>query len=103
MQRSRSCPLMRGKQPREVTSGTLVRPGWALIIWCDPLPCTGGVCQVVLNLANELNVHGTYRPVVIVNEWAAVRPRLETRSGVQYVFVRMREPPDNSVRLFKRI
>jgi glycosyltransferase involved in cell wall biosynthesis len=94
---------MRGKQHREVTSGTPIRPGWALIIWCDPLPCTGGVCQVVLNLANELNVHGTYRPVVIVNEWAAARPRMETRAGVQYVFLRMREPPDNSVRLFKRI
>ena len=95
--------LMRGKRHRQVTSGTLARPGWALIIWCDPLPCTGGVCQVVLNLANELNVHGAYRPVVIVNEWAAVRPRLEMRAGVQYVFVRMREPAKDSVRRVKRI
>jgi glycosyltransferase involved in cell wall biosynthesis len=94
---------MLGKRRREVTSGSLARPGWALVIWCDPLPCTGGVCQVVLNLANELHVHGTYRPVVIVNEWAAVRPRMEMRAGVEYVFVRMREPPDNPVRLFKRI
>ena len=67
---------------------------------------------MVLNLANELEVHGTYRPVVIVNEWTAVRPRMEMRGGVQYVFVRMREPPDflrmhqppdERVRLFKRI
>jgi glycosyltransferase involved in cell wall biosynthesis len=94
---------MPGKAHRQVTSGTLARPGWALIIWCDPLPCTGGVCQVVLNLANELNAHSTYRPVVIVNEWAAIRPRLEMRAGVQYVFVRMRDPPDNPVRFFKRI
>ena len=49
---------------------------------------------MVLNLANELEVHGRYRPVVIVNEWTAVRPRMEMRGGVQYVFVRMREPPD---------
>jgi L-malate glycosyltransferase len=91
---------MRGKR---VTSGTFARPGWALVIWCDPVPCTGGVCQVVLHLANELNVHGTYRPVVIVNEWAAARPRVEMRAGVQYIFVRMREPPDNPVRLLRRI
>ncbi|MGA7863868.1 MAG: glycosyltransferase family 4 protein [Stellaceae bacterium] len=103
---------MRGKRHRGVTSGTLARPGWALLIWCDPLRCTGGVCQVVLNLANELNVHGLYRPVVIVNEWTAARPRMEMRDGVQYVFVRMREPPDfvrmpqspdDRVRLSKRI
>ena len=106
MQKSGSGRLIRGKRHREVTSGPLVRPGWAILIWCDPLPCTGGVCQVVLNLANELNVHGKYRPVVIVNEWTAVRPRMEMRGGVQYVFVRMREPyqpPDERVRLFKRI
>jgi glycosyltransferase involved in cell wall biosynthesis len=94
---------MRHKRRREVTSDTLARPGWALIIWCDPLPCTGGVCQVVLNLANALNAHSTYRPVVIVSEWAAVRPRLEMRAGVQYVFLRMREPAESSVRLLKRI
>jgi glycosyltransferase involved in cell wall biosynthesis len=40
---------------------------------------------------------------VIVNEWAAARPRVEMRAGVQYIFVRMREPPDNPVRLFRRI
>lgn len=94
---------MPSKRRRKVTPGTLARPGWALIIWCDPFPCTGGVCQVVLNLANALNVHGMYRPVVIVNEWAAVHPRMEMRGGVQYVFVRMRDPPENSVRLFRRI
>ena len=94
---------MRGKRHRGVTSGTLARPGWALLIWCDPLRCTGGVCQVVLNLANELSVNGTYRPVVIVNEWAAIRPRVEMRDGVQYVFVRMRDPPNDSVRPLQRI
>ena len=84
---------MPSKRRREVTPGTLARPGWALIIWCDPVPCTGGVCQVVLNLANALNVHGTYRAVVIVNEWTAVYPRMEMWGGVQYVSFRMREPP----------
>jgi L-malate glycosyltransferase len=95
--------LRRGKRHPVVTSGSLARPGWALVIWCDPLSSTGGVCQVVLNLADKLKVHGTYRPVVIVKEWAAVRPRIEIRDGVQYVFVRMREPPENPVRLFERI
>jgi glycosyltransferase involved in cell wall biosynthesis len=61
------------------------------------------VCQVVLNLANQLKVEGTYRPVVIVKEWAAVRPRLEMRDGVQYVFIRMRDPPDEPVPLFRQI
>ncbi len=61
------------------------------------------MCQVVLNLANQLKVQGVYRPVVIVKEWAAVRPRLEMRDGVQYVFVRMRDPPDDPVPLYKQI
>jgi glycosyltransferase involved in cell wall biosynthesis len=39
---------------------------------------------------------------VIVSEWAAVRPRIEMRGGVQYVFVRIREPPEDTVRLSKR-
>ncbi len=103
---------MRSKRHREVASDTRARPGWALIIWCDPLSCTGGVCQVVLNLANELNLHGLYRPIVIVNEWTAARPRMEMHGGVHYVFVRMREPPDfarmppspdDRVPLYKRI
>jgi hypothetical protein len=87
---------------REVTSGSLARPGWAFTIWCDPLE-TGGVCQAVLNLANQLKVQGVYRPVVIVKEWAAVRPRLEMRDGVQYVFVRMRDPPDDPPPLYKQV
>jgi glycosyltransferase involved in cell wall biosynthesis len=61
------------------------------------------VCQVVLNLANQLKMQGVYRPVVIVKEWTAVRPRLEMHDGVQYVFVRMREPAEHPVRLLKRI
>jgi glycosyltransferase involved in cell wall biosynthesis len=44
-----------------------------------------------------------YRPVVIVNEWAAARPLLEMRDGVQYVFVRMRAPPESPLRFFRRI
>jgi glycosyltransferase involved in cell wall biosynthesis len=87
---------------REATSGSLARPGWAFAIWCDPLE-TGGVCQAVLNLANQLKVQGVYRPVVIVKEWAAVRPRLEMRDGVQYVFVRMRDPPDDPPPLYKQV
>jgi glycosyltransferase involved in cell wall biosynthesis len=94
--------LRRGKRHREVVSGSLARPGWALLIWCDPQE-TGGVCQVVLNLANQLKAGGIYRPVVIVKEWPAVRPRLEMRDGVQYVFVRMRDPPDMPVPLYRQI
>jgi len=94
---------VQGKRHRNVTSGSLARPGWALVLWCDPLSSTGGVAQVVLNLADKLRVNGTYRPVVIVKEWAAVRPRIEMRDGVEYAFVRMRDPPDDPVPLFKRI
>jgi glycosyltransferase involved in cell wall biosynthesis len=54
-------------------------------------------------LANQLKDEGAYRPVVMVKEWAAVRPRLEMRDGVQYVFVRMRDPPHTRVPLYKRI
>ena len=101
---------MRGTQHREVDASSLSRPGWALLIWCDPLS-TGGVCQVVLNLANQLKVQGNYRPVVIVKEWRAIRPRLEMRDGIQYVFVRIRDPleeinlgvKDGLNSLFKRI
>jgi glycosyltransferase involved in cell wall biosynthesis len=94
--------LLLRKRRREGTSGDRSRPGWALVIWSDPRG-TGGVCQVVLNLANQLKVQGVYRPVVIVKEWTAVRPRLEMHDGVQYVFVRMREPAEHPVRFFKRI
>jgi glycosyltransferase involved in cell wall biosynthesis len=54
-------------------------------------------------LANQLKEEGAYRPVVIVKEWAAVRPRLEMRDGVQYVFVRMRDPPDDPVPLYQQV
>jgi glycosyltransferase involved in cell wall biosynthesis len=90
------------KRRREDASGERARPGWALLIWCDPRE-TGGVCQVVLNLANQLKVQGVYRPVVIIKDWLAVRPRLEMHDGVQYVFVRMRDPPHNPVPLYREI
>src|ERR1700745_3201376 len=93
---------MRGKRDREIAYSSLTRPGWALLIWCDPLS-TGGVCQVVLNLANQLKAQGTYRPVVIVKEWRALRPRLEIRDGVQYAFIRMRDPLYEPAPLFKQI
>jgi glycosyltransferase involved in cell wall biosynthesis len=94
--------LLSSKRRQENTLGNCTRPGWALLLWCDPLS-TGGVCQVVLNLANQLQEGGIYRPVVIVKEWAAVRPRFEVREGVQYVFVRMRDPPDVPVPLHRQV
>lgn len=71
---------------------TPARPAWAFVIPWDT-SAVGGVSQVVLNMAAGLQRHGAYEPVVIVQEWAAVRPRTEVRDGIRYVFMRFRTAP----------
>jgi hypothetical protein len=72
-----------------------------MIPW-DP-SFTGGVSQVVINVAETLRTHGAYNPVVIVEEWPAVYPRKEIRNGVNYVFIRLRPPLYGRVPLWRRI
>jgi hypothetical protein len=94
---------MRDSSLRDGTSDSAAPlPGWALVVPWDPL-VPGGVSQVVLNLANGLKTQGVYRPIVIVQDWAAARPHLQIRNGIQYVFIRMRSPSDKSVKSLKRI
>lgn len=88
----------------EVTCDDVTLPGWALVIPWDPsLSGSGGVSQVVLNLADGLKTRGIYHPVVIVEEWRAVQPRIEKRDGIPYIFIRMRPSSDDSVGLLKRV
>ena len=83
-------------------AGTADRPGWGLAIPWDT-SVTGGVSQVVLNLAESLARHGAYRPIVIVQDWAAARPRREMRDGILHVFVRLRAAPDAAARPLRRL
>lgn len=85
-----------------VICGNLARPGWALVIPWDT-SSSGGVTQVVLNLAQGLKTHGTYAPIVIVQDWAARQPRREMRDGIQHIFIRMRAAPGKSDRFLRHI
>ncbi len=65
------------------------RPAWALVIpW--PTSSVGGVSQVVLNLAEGLQKHGSYKAIILVQDWSAMRPRMETRNSIPHVRVRLR-------------
>ncbi len=67
----------------------MARPVWALLVpWDTALQ--GGVTEVVLNLAHALAETGTYEPVVIVQDWAAPRPREAMREGIRHIHVRLR-------------
>lgn len=72
-------------------SNPATRPGWLLVIPWDT-SATGGVSQVVLNLARGLKEQGAYEPTIIVADWHAVRARTEIREGLRHVFIRIREP-----------
>jgi len=65
------------------------RPAWALVIpW--PTSSVGGVSQVVLNLAEGLQKHGGYKALILVQDWSAIRPRMEVRNKIPHVRVRLR-------------
>ena len=70
--------------------GNAGKPVWALVIPWETSN-VGGVNQVVLNLAAELQRQGSYEPVVVVLDWHKAGT-VERRDGVHHVFIRLRDP-----------
>lgn len=57
-----------------------------------PLQHLGGVNQVVLNLARAMQARGSYKPVVLVSDWACAQPVWGEVEGVAVVCWRLRGP-----------
>ena len=55
-----------------------------------PLSALGGVNQVVINLARQMEKHGAFRPIVLISDWDAVRPVWQTVHGLRTVRWRIR-------------
>ncbi|XLZ68506.1 glycosyltransferase family 4 protein [Massilia sp. SR12] len=49
----------------------------------------GGVTQVVLSLARELQAGGQYEPVVLVSDWNAAEPVWDALDGIRIVYWRL--------------
>lgn len=65
------------------------RPGYLFVIpWS--LVHVGGVNQVVINLAREMEKSGAYKPIVLVTDWNATTPIWEEEQGIQVVRWRIR-------------
>jgi glycosyltransferase involved in cell wall biosynthesis len=86
-----AAPRQRSRAAEPASKRPSARPVWALVTPWDT-SATGGVSQVVLNLADGLRREGSYEPVIIVDDWSAAWPRTELRDGVRYVFIRLRAP-----------
>jgi len=55
-----------------------------------PLDRIGGVNQVVINLAREMQEANELRPLVLIHEWSAIRPITEDVQGLKTIRWRIR-------------
>ncbi len=88
-------PPERGDAGREGDSvGSLRRgaepPGYLFVLPWSFSVLTGGVNQVVLNLAREMQRTGSFKPIVLCADWNATEPIWEEVHGIKTVRWRIR-------------
>ncbi len=77
------------------------KPGYLFVLpW--GVEAVGGVNEVVLNLYDEINRGGKYRPMILVNRWACVKPEMQLVDGRDIINLRLRAPY-SSERTFLRL
>lgn len=69
--------------------------GWLFVVPWD-LHHPGGVNQVVINLAKEVNRRGDYRPLLLVTDWNAPVLTADTSQGMDTYRMRLRPPWESS-------
>ena len=70
--------------------------GTYLFILPWTLESCGGVNQVVENLMNQMERHGKYRPLLMVNSWGDTLLREQEIMGYRHFFFRLRSLWDNN-------
>ncbi len=75
----------------ESSTGVLAQSSYAFVIPWD-LHHTGGVNQVVVNLHREMLQDGQMEPLIIVNDYSALRPVERVIDGRRTVHMRLASP-----------
>lgn len=84
--------LMGFHQDRMPGARTGRRPSYLFVLpWGLEHP--GGVNQVVISLARQMAVEGSYEPLVFIADWAARTPQWGEWQGIRTVRWRLRAPP----------
>lgn len=76
---------------QEIPDATSTKPSSVLVVPWD-VHHAGGVNQVVINLYRETFLAGEMKPIVMVNEWSAIRPIESVIDGRLTVHLRMWTP-----------
>lgn len=66
------------------------RPGYLFVLPWSFSVLSGGVNQVVLNLARAMQATGSYEPIVLCLDWSATEPAWEEEHGIRTVRLRVR-------------
>jgi len=67
-------------------------PGFMFVLPWDPFTGIGGVTEVVINLWNQIEQNGQFRPILLASSWEHRKPVRKDVNGRPTIFWRLRAP-----------